>query len=387
MDWCADRYNRCVASENRLPIIIFAALVALIAAPILFNEVREARRPRLVEARIVTATDADPVFRTGARRVGAVEEVSIALALEVERPGGREWWAPAAQLVIEGAPVEHRTVSRWPEKDRTLRVFWFTVESSNVGGTLDPSIAQSQLRFQSFLATEMGQDLVAEEYPEAHNDDHLGPSPGALPVSAGTIRLYARAELVNPARSEVAAVQSIATRGPDRIMDADFPAIHRSLAVFEGLHQSAGELFNLAGWEPAAGQSEQADTAADAAFGVPFEDLVDRRLVTSSRSFAAVATTGSPTIGPEPPAQPVRVSLLDGEVLRQGRGVTWAEVRPGDWLVEGHHVVVLAADDGSGLLDAADMVLHCWRRPPSVHTLGAIFPEPPTTLVLVRHGR
>jgi hypothetical protein len=376
-----------VSSDNRLPVLIFVVLVALIAAPFIWNAVRDARRPQLVGARIVTATGADPVHRTGARRVGPREEVSIALALEVERSGGRRWLAPADELEIDGSPVEHTTISRWPEDDRRLRVFWFTVESSNVGGTVDPANAAATLRFRSMLAAEMGHDLVAAAFPEAHNDDHLGPSPGTLPITAGTIRLYARVEVVDPSRSEISAVQSTATRGPEGILEPDFPTIHRALATPEGLHPEVGELFNLSGWETATGTAAEADAAARAAFGVDFHQLVSRRILTSSRTFAAVATTGTPSVGAEPQADPVVVSLADGTATREGRPVPWDELRPGDWLVSGSHVVVLTADDGDGVLNGGDIVLHCWRRPPQMATLAAVVPDRPTELKLVRHGR
>ena len=48
--------------------------------------IHEHNRPRLVEARIVLATDADPVFREGSRHVASDEKVRLAIALRLERP-------------------------------------------------------------------------------------------------------------------------------------------------------------------------------------------------------------------------------------------------------------------------------------------------------------
>ncbi len=376
-----------MASENRLPLIIFTAIVTLIAVPLIWTKINNARRPRLVGARIVTATADDPVFSTGPRRVEPADEVLIALALEVEDPRGRRWLAPAEDLLIDGAPVDHTVTHRWPEPDRQLRVFWFTVENSNVGGTLDAGNFASKLRYRTFLAPEMGRGLAAESVPEAHSDDHLGLQPGLKPVNAGTLRIYAKAEIVDPETSEVKAVQAIATAGPEKILDPDFPAIQRSLEVPEGLHPEVGELFNLPGWEATPGEPDHRNVAAEAVFGLPFDELVTRRILTSSGTFAAVATTGNPN-RPDLAAGAVEdVSISDGAVLRGRRGITWAGIRPGDWLVDGEHVAVLMADDGNGLVDGGDTVLHCWRRPPTMTTLGAIFPEQPTALKLVRHGR
>jgi hypothetical protein len=95
-----------MASESRLPWIIFAVLVALIVVPLAVWRVGEARRPILQEVRIVTATDADPVFREGVRRAAPGADVRIAAALHIHRAGAADvWLAPVEQLEIDGAPV------------------------------------------------------------------------------------------------------------------------------------------------------------------------------------------------------------------------------------------------------------------------------------------
>jgi len=188
-------YNLLVTSERWLPAAIFAALVLVFAAPWAARRAHDALRPRLVEVRIVTATDADPVFREGPRHVGPGEGAAIAVALRLSYPlRSDRWLTPAERLELDGAPVDRELGDAWPERDRRVRVFWFTVESGNVGGTVTPERAAHLLRYRSFLANEMGRGLRAASLPEAHNDDHLGPQPGQIPVAAGTLRLYARVE-------------------------------------------------------------------------------------------------------------------------------------------------------------------------------------------------
>lgn len=379
-------YNRSVASDNRLPVIIFVLLAGLVATPLVWNRARDARRPRLVDARIVMATADDPVFRTGPRHVAADDEVVVALALQVEEPRGRRWLAPAEELQIDGERVEHTLADGWPEADRQLRIFWFTVESSNVGGVVAAENAASTLRYRTYLATEMGQAMVADQPPEAHNDDHLGELSGAVPVTAGTIRMYAKAEIFDPGTSAIKAVQACATAGPDRILEPGFPAIHRSLEQLPGIQPVAGELFNLPCWEAVAEPGSR-DAAAAAAFGLPFNELVKRRILTSSATFAAVTTTGSP-VAPKPaPDGVTEVALSNGTITRGRRPIDWNEIDPGDWIVEDEHVFVLAEDDGNGVLDVGDTVLHCWHRSPSLTTLGAALSAEPARLSLVRHGR
>ena len=151
-------------SERWLPVSIFAGLVLLVAAPFVVRGVRDALRPELVEVRIVTATDADPVFREGARRVGPGERTAIAVALRRRDVWGRQrWLSPIDRLELDGALVDHEVSDGWPERDRRVRVFWFTVECSNVGGVVTPERAARLLRYRSFLASEMGRGLRARD--------------------------------------------------------------------------------------------------------------------------------------------------------------------------------------------------------------------------------
>lgn len=376
-----------MSSERWLPAAIFAGLVLLIATPFAVRAARDLLRPRLVEARIVTATDTDPVFREGPRRIGPGEQPAIAVALRIARPLGRErWLAPVDRLEIDGRAVDHQPGDAWPEPDRRVRVFWFTVEGSNVGGVVTAERAPRLLRHRAFLASEMGRGLRAAALPEAHNDDALAPQPGRIPVEAGTLRLYARVEIFDPER-DVKALQSAATAGAEDALDPRFPAILRAAQLAEGLHPAAGELFNLSGWEVEPAVDASWDAVAEAAFGLRFGEAVERRLVVSSRTFAAVAATGTPALPAVDPAAAVPLDVAGGAASSGGRALRWGvELRAGDLLIDGSHYTVLVADDGDGVLSAADRVAHCWRRPPALTTLAAVLPAAPTRARLLRHG-
>ena len=56
---------------------------------------------------------------------------------------------------------------------------------------------------------------------------------------------------------------------------------------------------------------------------------------------------------------------------------------PGDLLLDGEHWLVLVADNGDGVLDLTDTVLHSWQRPPVQTTLFAALD--PATSRLVHH--
>ncbi len=375
-----------MASDSKLPLAIFAALVALIAIPFLIDHVRELRRPILLEARVVTATATDPVFRDGRRRISAVESVEAALALRVGRRDSEgRWHAPVARLAIDGREVEHVESDRWPEAGRSVRAFWFSVESGNLGGALDAETAGERLQYRTFLAPEMGRGLRAERLPEFHNDDHIGQSQPSAAGAAGTVRFYVRVEVVE-AEGDLRPLQALTTAGVDALLDAEFPTVSRAADLGDAVDATVGELFGLPGFEPR-GQDGDWNSVTVAAFGLPFTELVERRIVVSSRTLAAVAVAGRPDVADDAFTDLGTVRVTEENVDRAGRSLKWGtEVVPGDILVDGDHWRVLLADDGNGDLDPADSVLHCWGRPPERTTLWGSLETGELTAEHLRYG-
>jgi hypothetical protein len=366
--------------------LIFAGLVALILIPLAWIQLREVFRPKLVGARIVTATDHDPVFRDGPRHVPPGHDVDVAVALELERAWrGTGWLAPVERLEIDGTAVDHVEATEWPVDGRELRVFWFTVESTNIGGELGSESAGRLLRYRNSLAPEMGRGLRAAAYPEAHNDDALGPPPETTPDGTGTLRFYARVEVFDP-EHPVRPLQAISSESVDGLPDPRFPAVHRSIEGLEGIHPTVGELFLLPGFEPVTDPPGAWNEITRPAFGLPFTDLVERRLVVSSRTFALVAITGSPLLDDDRLDSLGRADYFGGEISRRGVSLRWrTDVLPGDMLIEGGHWMVLAGDDGNGVLDGGDEILHCWRRPPGRTTLSETLDDGAKDLELYRY--
>jgi len=372
-------------SEAKLPIVIFAALVALIAIPFLIDHLREIRRPKPLEAKIVSATATDPVFRNGRRRVPAGESVEVALALRIGRRGSAgDWIAPVDRLTLDGVDIDHQMTGSWPEKGLGLRVFWFSVESANLGGSLNAENAAERLRYRTFLAPEMGRGLRAERLPETHNDDHIGQPPLTAPSGAGTIRLYARVEIVE-SDSDLRPLHTVTSRSIDSVLEPDFPTILGSADLADEIHHSTGELFGLPGFEPQSDTGNWNEVTVPA-FGRPFTDLVSERFVVSSRTLAAVAVTGEPIFGEGVLTDLGTLSISLDEVHRRGQTLRWQEdVRAGDLLSDGDHWWVLLGDDGNGKLDPADTVLHCWGRPVERTTLFASLETEDTTVNHMRH--
>jgi len=376
-----------MASESKLPIAIFAALVALIAIPFLVGYIREIRRPVLMEAKVVTATASDPVFREGRRHVQTGETVEAAVALRFGRRGkaGR-WLAPVERLAIEGSEPGHENTETWPEKDRVVRVFWFSVESTNLGGSLNADNAGDRLTYRTFLAPEMGRSLRAERLPETHNDDYIGQQSTTAPDRAGTVRLYARIEVVETDR-DLRPLQAMTTTGIEAILKPEFPAVFRPGDFGVAIDSSVGELFGLPGFEPRSETGPWNEVTLPA-FQMSFTDLVSERIVVSSRTLAAVAVSGRPDIDADGLTALGTLSMTPENVLRRGRILRWeSDVRPGDLLVDGDHWWVLLGDEGNGELDPADTVLHCWARPPERTTIFASLETDQATVEHLRYER
>ena len=359
-----------MAWESRLPWIIFVFLVALIVVPLGLWQLGESRRPVLEQVRIVTASAGDPVFRTGPRRVDDADGLRIAAALAIRDAGGETTWlAPVDELVIDGVPVEPLRGSAWPEDDRVLRVFWFTVEAAYLGGDLEPETVEKRLVQRSFLAPEMGRGLLAATLPEQHNDDQINLGDDNAPVAGGTIRLYAKVEVAEKADS-IASEQSAATRGAADAFDEDFASLHIGEPFPEPISPAVGELFRLPGFEPSAPPEGSWNDVTTAAMGMGFRELVERRFVASSWTFAATALTGGTDLDPAALNRLGSLSTGEGEPSRNGRPLRWGDdVRPGDLLEDRGQYVVLLGDDGDGVLGRSDAVMVCWRRPAAVTTL------------------
>lgn len=376
-----------MASESKLPWIIFAGLVALIVVPLLLHRAKEARRPTLEEVRIITATCADPVFRTGPRTADAGDEVRIAAAIRIGRgDGAGRWMAPVDRLEIDGEPVEHTADGSWPEDDRVLRVFWFTVEGAYLGGDLTAENADKLLAQRAFLAPEMGRGLMAKTTPEQHNDDQINLGDEIVETGGGTFGLYAKVEIAERADA-LASEQSAATRGAADAFSRGFPRVSRGASFPEPVSPVLGELFRLPGFEPAAGDGVSWNEVTTGARGATFTELVAGRFVVSSWTFASVALSGGEDMSRDDLHPLGELAIGDDGPQLAGRALRWSgQVRCGDLLVDRGQSIVLLEDDGDGVLGLADRVAHCWRRPPVVTTLEQAIRDDAGALEWMRRG-
>ncbi len=376
-------------NETRRLLLIIGTLLVLIAGYILLSEHHEASRPVLREVRVVSACSSDPVFRDGARQIGPAEQIQLAVALRIERRGGESsWLAPVGQLVLDGQPVAHVQAEQWPEKDRYVRAFWFTIECAHLGGGLTEETAKSWLQYRSFLVQEMGQELLATPQWLAKNAEFRGSQVEAVAVAAGTLRFYARVEIADTSH-RVRSLQAASSLGPDQLANPALPVISRRAALTElapKLTAVVGELFLLPGFEPPAASPHFRYQVPPAALELSFDELVERRLATSSQSLAAMAVAGQQTLDKAQLKPLGRLQRTDLQLRRDGQPVSWAgAIRAGDLLVTGGHWLVLLEDDGNGVLDEADEVLHCWHDPPVRQPLREALELAESTFDLLRY--
>ncbi len=345
----------------------------------LFQSVRETLRPQLLEVRVVTATPDDQVYRGGVRHLEAGESFTAAVALKIKRTGSEPYWmAPVDKLSFDGASTPHRVLPAWPERDRSARVLWMTLESTNLGGELVPGQEKELLRYRTFLAGEMGRTLIATSEPEPHNDDFLAPEDQPRAGGPGTFRLAARVEIVaDPTR--IMAEQAVMSPGPGDPDDPRVAVVMRAWNVPEGVRPEAGELFGLPGYEPPPDDSGETRSR--------LVDLTNRRLAASSATFASTALTGKPDLDPATLPVLETVRLAGGHLVGYSGAMRWGtSVRPGDLLEASGHWLVLLADDGDGTLDLDDQAAHCWGHPPVRGALSDLIEPGPLVFRLRRHG-
>ena len=363
-------------TEHLRLLAIVVVLVAMIAVPAWLWTRHEKNRPTLVEARVVSATSTDPVFREGARSIAADERVQLAVAIRLGYPGkASRWLAPVEALVLDGQEVDHLNTDSWPEEDRLLRVFWFTLEAPFLGGQLSQENAASKLAYRSFLAPELGGGLVAEGEPEAHADDGVNLGDESLSVAAGTYRLYTRVEVINKTGSSFA-LHVATSLAADALADPRMLRISRRLDPEFGLDPRAGEFFRLPGFE------------VEGTDHLDIQDLADRWLATSSEVFAAVAATGE-TRFKESELEAVRdFRWEDGKITVRGRAWQWgSDIQGRDILRQGRHWMVAVADDGDGILGPGDIVAHAWHRPAALLPLESALNDETVAVEVLRRVR
>jgi len=341
------------------PLLIFLVLLGLVGWAALGWRIHESRRPLPVEVRIVSATSADPVFREGPRHLGFDEELKLALAIRLEYPTkGSRWLAPVGELEIDGERVDVLSSPVWPEEDRFIRAFWFTLESPFLGGVLESAEdAEKKLALRPFLAPEMGQGLLAGREPEWHAEDDVDLGENLAPAQVGCYRLYARIQLLDRPGSTHPLV-SLNSIGADHVDDSRMLEMTRDLPEDFGLDPGCGRLFRLPGFEARDGS------------GLDPSVWASELRAASSRSFAAAAAGWMPDDGFR--ETPLRFSK--GIFLRRSRRLRWGrDLRARDLLRQGMHWMVLLRDDGDGVLGSGDVVAQSWKRPPAVLHLETVF--------------
>ncbi len=107
---------------------------------------------------------------------------------------------PGRRFAIDGQTVPFTQTDDWPENGLMFRVFWFTVESTNLGGALTEENAATAYGTGLSWPRRWVESSRPNAYRTATTMTTSGHKSGETDHS-GTIRLYARVEIVERRRT------------------------------------------------------------------------------------------------------------------------------------------------------------------------------------------
>ena len=181
------------ARDRRTLLAVLVTVTAAVAAAAGWWRWREAGAPALRSVAVVYRAEGEAVASDRARRLPAGARVAAAAVVSFTRRGGAvRRLCALAPVELGGAPVAVEPPAAWPAGHGELRATWFTVEPATFGAVGVTAAAAGRLRYEEFLAPELGRELLARATLEAHNDDFLSaPLPGNG-IPAGPLRLKVR---------------------------------------------------------------------------------------------------------------------------------------------------------------------------------------------------
>ena len=245
--------------------------------------------------------------------------------------------------------------------------------------------AAGRLRYEEFLAPELGRELLARATLEAHNDDFLSaPLPGNG-IPAGPLRLKVRVGVYRR-EGDVLPRQAVSSPGATALLAGQVPTVIVELPPTPGVDPGAAGLLRLAAFTFAPG------VWPDGGAGWPLplspRELVRRGLIATPEAVAAAAAAADPLAEPWRPPAPLAVAgdeLRDAALVRKLR---WgSDVRSGDAVRAGERWAVLVADDGDGVLSPGDRALFAWAAPARFGTLAEALGDAAAGAPLALHRR
>jgi hypothetical protein len=366
-------------------LAVLAVVTAAVAGAVAWSWWRESGTPVLREVAVVYRADGEAVASDRARRLPAGARVEAAAVVSFTRRGGpvRRLCA-LAPVEVGGERVPVDTPAAWPRGYGALRATWFTVEPAVFGALGIAAATADRLRYQEFLAPELGQSLLVRPAFESHNDDFLSAPLAGNTVAAGPLRLKARVGVYRR-DTDVLPLQAISSAGAGALVAGGVPTVVAELPEAPGIDPAVAELLRLAAFTFAPGVWP--DGGPGWPLPLPPRELVRRRLIATPQAIAAAAACGDPVAAPW--GAPATLAVIGGELRHAATGgrVRWErEASAGDAVSLGERWAVLVADDGDGILSPGDRVLFAWAAParfgPLAEALGG--PQAGSSPVLLR---
>jgi hypothetical protein len=343
-------------SPNRIFVIALVVVSLVVLAVLLQPEVEERLAPEPVTAWVAIEVDGSGVAEVGPVAVDAGTRFRLHAVLEARgRDGETVYYTEAPGLRLAGEELPASRLRRW-ERQRTVKVRWFTVEGERPWIEIDPEVGIAGFKIDELLRSDWPLAWSIPGEIDAANDNHLERG-DALPRQIfGTQRYHVRIEIYLQ-EDDLFADQVVRSWGKDDLRaNVDrFPTVTMTVP---GLAGPASRVFGLS--------QLAAPDDADAELLRQIEELARHDL-----AFG-------------------RLTVLRDQIRRAGKRsedlvwqtvglqgeVSWgedAEAAAGDLLRVGRRMVVLYQDRGlTGVVDHADLCFD-FEQGASVRTLQDVF--------------
>lgn len=351
-------------SERRTFFVVFALLVLLVVALLLWPEVREGLAPSLDTAWVAIEIEGSGEAVVGTVEIPVGTPFRLHAVLEAtHRDGSKLYYTEAPALRLPDGPVPAEALRRW-DRSPEIKVLWFTVEGAIPYLELEAGETLERFRMTEFLRPDWPQAWSIPGSLDPANDDRLVRTGARTDNPFGTQRYHVRIELYGRGSALVPEERYRSWEAAEvRRHGRDFPSV---VAALPGPIGPASALFGLTQIEP--------PPDGDREMVRELRELTDARLaftrLTALRTVLASA-------GKRMEELDWRLVSLDGELAwGEGAGAedeAEADVAPGDLVRVGDRVVVLYEDQGrTGLLDRQDLCFD-YARGAAVRVLGDVF--------------
>ncbi len=350
-----------MSAEKKILWTVGAVVSVVVLAFALWPAAKESLAPELIGSHVAVMPAGAEVAVVGPVEIEAGGEFTLHAVLEARDRGGEPvYYTRAPALEIGGERVPDETLRPW-DRQRALRVFWFSVEGFSPYVEIEEAAQLDRFHFTEFFRPEWPSDWSVQGRLDPKFSDALAREEVAAGERAfGTQRFQVRIELFAD-EDALTAEERFVSIGADALPEAvdRFPTVY---AALPGAAGPASLAFGLTQLEP--------PPSPDPALTARLSALARQRL-----AFSRVQLVGQVIRAGGESRRSLEwtsVDLNDGPEWSDDGGSAEA-VGMGDLVRAGPRVVVLYRDRGTpGRLDRGDLCFD-YERGASVRALSEVF--------------